>query len=66
MAEIATFTIEIEPDAGRSRRFRWKILEDGKARDKSVYSFATKREAQIDAEKFVGKLNSTWRISSGS
>jgi hypothetical protein len=29
-------------------------------RDKSFYSFATKREAQNDADKFVLKLNSVW------
>jgi hypothetical protein len=29
-------------------------------RDKSFYSFATKREAQNDADKFVRKLDSIW------
>jgi hypothetical protein len=30
-------------------------------REASVYSFATKHEAQVDADKFVEKLNATWR-----
>jgi hypothetical protein len=29
-------------------------------RDASVYSYATKREAQADADEFVQKLNDTW------
>jgi hypothetical protein len=29
-------------------------------RDASVYSFATRREAQADADKFVQRLNDTW------
>lgn len=60
MTEIVTFTIKIEPDAGRPGRSRWKIIESGKVRDTSVFSFATKREAQADADKFVEKLNATW------
>ena len=30
-------------------------------RDASIHSFATKRQAQIDGDKFVQKLNRTWR-----
>ena len=41
-------------------RFRWNIYDNEKVRDKSFYSFATKREAQTDADKFVQKLNAIW------
>jgi len=33
----------------------------GKQRDKSVLNFATRREAQKDAEAFVEKLILTWQ-----
>jgi hypothetical protein len=65
MAEGPDFTIRIEPDAGRPGRYRWNILENGKPRDKSTYSYPTHREAQADAEKFVQKLRTTWGPSNG-
>jgi hypothetical protein len=56
-------TIKIEPDAGRPGRYRWTISEKGRIRDTSLYSFATKREAQADADRFLEKLNATWRTA---
>jgi hypothetical protein len=61
MPEIHEFKIKIEPDVDRAGRYRWNISEGGKVRDKSLYSYATKREAQADADKFVEKLNATWQ-----
>jgi hypothetical protein len=61
MAEIPAFTTAVAPDADRPGRYRWSVSEDRKLRDKSMYSFATKREAQADADMFVAKLNATWR-----
>jgi hypothetical protein len=55
------FVVKIERDSERQGRFRWLIFRDGRMRDASVYSFATKHEAQADADKFVQKLNATWR-----
>jgi hypothetical protein len=60
MAERANFTIQIEADAERPWRHRWAILENGKHRDRSTYSYATKYEALKDAEKFLDKLNEIW------
>jgi hypothetical protein len=60
MAETHVFTIKVEPDVDRPGRYRWSISEGWKVRDKSLYSFATKREAQADAGAFVEKLNVTW------
>ena len=57
---VAVFTTDIVKDAGNPNRFRWNIYENQKVRDKSFYSFATKREAQNDADKFVRKLHAVW------
>jgi hypothetical protein len=61
MAQSHDFTTAVEPDFDRPGRFRWSVSEDRKVRDKSLFSFATRREAQADADKFVEKLNVTWR-----
>lgn len=61
MPRNMTFTTKIEADHGNPWRYRWKVFQELRQRDISVYSFATKREAQIDADEFVAKLNSTWR-----
>jgi hypothetical protein len=63
MTESALFTTDIVKDVGNPNRFRWNIYENNKVRDKSLYSFATKREAQSDADKFVKRLNSVWSAS---
>ena len=60
MTESVVFTTDVVKDIANPNRFRWNIYENEKVRDKSLYSFATKREAQNDADKFVRKLNSVW------
>ena len=60
MTESPVFMTDVVKDIGNPNRFRWNIYENRKVRDKSFYSFATRREAQNDAEKFVRKLNSIW------
>jgi hypothetical protein len=60
MTYVAGFTTYVVKDIGNPNRFRWNIYDNEKVRDKSFYSFATKREAQIDADKFVQKLNAIW------
>ena len=60
MTQNPVFTSDVAKDIGNPSRFRWRIYENKKVRDKSFYSFATKREAQNDADKFVVKLNSVW------
>jgi hypothetical protein len=61
MAQNPIFTIDIAKDIGNPNRYRWNIYENMKVRDKSFYSFATKREAQNDADKFIRKLDDIWR-----
>jgi hypothetical protein len=61
MTDVADLTIKVEPDPVRLWRYRWAVLEAGKQRDRSVYTFATRREAQADADKFLQKLKTTWQ-----
>ena len=56
MAEKHPFTIEIDEDPQRERRFRWSIFEGEKLRDRSPQSYATIRHAKADADKFVQRL----------
>jgi hypothetical protein len=65
MAEEHVFTINVARDVQRPDRYRWSVSENMRLRDKSLYSFATKREAQADADKFVQRLNSVWRPRQG-
>jgi hypothetical protein len=65
MAETHEFTTAVESDFDRPGRFRWSVSEDRKVRDKSLFSFATRREAQADVDRFVEKLNVTWRREQG-
>ena len=60
MTDSAIFTTDVVKDIGNPNRYRWNIYDNKKVRDKSFYSFATKREAQTDADKFVEKLNAIW------
>jgi hypothetical protein len=63
MPQDSPFDVKVERDAERQGRFRWRVFQDGIMRDASVFSFATKREAQVDADKFIEKLNTTWRTA---
>jgi len=60
MTDSPLFMADVVKDRDNPNRFRWNIYENQRVRDKSFYSFATKREAQNDADKFVLKLNSVW------
>jgi hypothetical protein len=48
------YTVNVRKDANRPGRYRWDVYETTKLRDSSMFSFATKREAQKDAELFIG------------
>jgi hypothetical protein len=60
MTYTAGFITHVVKDIGNPNRFRWNIYDNEKVRDKSFYSFATKHEAQTDADKFVQELNAIW------
>jgi hypothetical protein len=61
MLEIEPYSVRVREDANRPGRYRWDVFETERLRDTSMFSFATRREAQIDADKFVVKLLATWR-----
>jgi hypothetical protein len=61
MVDAPKFRIDVQADPDRPGRYRWRIFEDLKLRDKSLHSFATKREPQIDADKFVARLSDIWK-----
>jgi hypothetical protein len=63
VTDAASLTIKVEPDSVRLCRYRWAVLEAGRQRDKSIYTFATRREAQADADRFVEKLKATWQAA---
>jgi hypothetical protein len=60
MAEAPALTIDVAEDDARPGRYRWNVSENMKVRDKSLYSFGTKLEAQLDAVKFALSLNGLW------
>jgi hypothetical protein len=60
MLEIEPYSVRVREDAHRPGRYRWDVFETERLRDTSVFSFATKREAKTDADKFVVKLRATW------
>ena len=59
--EAHVFTIDVAQDGRHRGRYRWSVSENMKVRDTSFYSFATRREAQADADKFVEKLKAIWQ-----
>jgi hypothetical protein len=60
MTEPHAFTTAVVPNFDQRGRWRWSVFEDGKIRDKSLWSFSSRREAQADADQFVAKLDATW------
>jgi hypothetical protein len=61
MGERSAFTINISFEPDRLNRYRWIVYEDGKICDTSANNFATKREAKVDADKFIDKLILIWQ-----
>ena len=61
MLEIEPYSVRVREDANRPGRYRWDVFETECLRDTSMFSFATRREAQTDADKVVVKLLATWR-----
>jgi hypothetical protein len=62
MAEKAhPFTLRIEADPLRERRYRWMILEGFQIHLRSPKSYATRREAKEEADKAITKFVFNWR-----
>jgi hypothetical protein len=60
MRETDLFTSRIEPDPLYAGRFRWTVCEGSQIHLRSPHSYATKREAEQEADKAMQKLASTW------
>jgi hypothetical protein len=55
------YTIKVEPHGFRPGRFRWSVREDGRECDRSSDSYATRGEAEAEADKVMQKLIAKWR-----
>lgn len=60
MAENHPFTFKIEPDPLGERRFRWTVCEGGQIHLRSPHSYATRREAELEASKAMARFAKTW------
>jgi hypothetical protein len=63
MAEEHQFSVKVEPDLLRAGRFRWSLFRSGQVQDRSSVSYATKREAEVDAAKALAKRIASWQAS---
>ncbi len=61
MADAPRFTVDVAEDIARPGSYRWTVSENMKVRDKSLYAFRTKRQARVDADRFVRGLDSIWQ-----
>jgi hypothetical protein len=62
MAEEAhPFTVRIDADPLRERRYRWTISEGFQIHLRSPQSYATEREAKKDADRAMSKFVLHWR-----
>ena len=60
MASAFRDTIHVSSDPNSHVRHRWEIRDGKRVLHRSLYNFATEREAEADAEKFIEKLI-TWQ-----
>jgi hypothetical protein len=63
MDEDHQITVFVAPDLLRSGRYRWTLLHSGQAQDRSEMSFATKEEADADAEKALKRRIAAWKAT---
>jgi hypothetical protein len=61
MADVHPFTINIEADPLRALRFRWTICEGVQVHARSPHSYATRREAEIEAGKAMANRAANWK-----
>ena len=60
MATVHPFTFKVDPDPLSERRFRWSICEGDQIHMRSPHSYATRREAEMEAGKALLKRASSW------
>ena len=60
MASVHPFTFKVDADPLSDRRFRWSICEGDQIHMRSPHSYATRREAEMEAGKALLKRASLW------
>ena len=60
MAEPDRFTFQILPDLSGVRRFRWTVREGEQIHLRSLQSYATRREAEIEGGKAALRVAKAW------
>lgn len=61
MEEVNPFTVRIEADPLSEHRFRWTICEGNQIHIRSPHSYATRREANMEAYAAMLRHAATWR-----
>ncbi len=61
MVETHPFTFNVVADPLREQRYRWTVCEGSQIHVRSPYSYATRREAEKEAEKAVSRRVEHWR-----
>jgi hypothetical protein len=60
MGQDHPYTTKVEPHGFRPGRFRWSVRKDGRECDRSSDSYATRGDAEAEAEKVMQKLITEW------
>jgi hypothetical protein len=60
MTKVHPFTFKIETDLLNNSRFRWAVCEGGQIHLRSPHSYATRREAETEANNAMLKFAATW------
>jgi hypothetical protein len=63
MGDDHQFSIRLEPDRVRSGRYYWVLFKGKQAYNRSVLSFATKREAAAEGAKVLEKRIAAWQAT---
>jgi hypothetical protein len=63
MAEEHQFSVRVEPDLAQPGYYRWTLFKATQAYNRSALSFATKREAALEAAKVLDKRVAAWEAA---
>jgi hypothetical protein len=61
MGDVHPFTFKIETDPLSKRQFRWTVCEGDQILLRSPHSYATRREAEIEANQAMNRRAAAWR-----
>jgi hypothetical protein len=61
MDKAERFTFHVEPDPLGAGRFRWTVCEGTQIHLRSPHSYATRLEAEQEADKALQKFAKTWQ-----